>query len=113
MYDSQTFQVANPMGRYAIGDRDELTFNEDGSLSLYMQRESPGKDKKSNWLPSPRSGRSIPILRLYGPQQEALMGRWDPPHSSGSDGESSGCRRACCPDPGSSMNPGGHNRTTL
>ena len=58
MYDSQTFQVANPMGRYAIGDRDELTFNEDGSLSLYMQRESPGKDKKSNWLPSPRSGRS-------------------------------------------------------
>jgi hypothetical protein len=79
MYDSQMFQVANPIDRFAIGDRDELAFNEDGSLSLYIQHESPGKDKESNWLPSPRSGGIIPIMRLYGPQQDAIVGRWDPP----------------------------------
>ena len=80
MYDSQMFQVANPIDRFAIGDRDELAFNEDGSLSLYIQHESPGKDKESNWLPSPRSGGIIPIMRLYGPQQDAIVGRWDPPN---------------------------------
>jgi len=79
VYDSQMFAVANQMDRYAIGDRDELVFNEDGSLSLYIQHESPGKDKESNWLPSPRSGRIIPIMRLYGPQQDAVLGRWDLP----------------------------------
>ena len=79
MYDSQMFQVANPIDRFAIGDRDELAFNEDGSLSLYIQHESPGKDKESNWLPSLRSGGIIPIMRLYGPQQDAIVGRWDPP----------------------------------
>jgi hypothetical protein len=79
VYDSQMFQVANPIDRFAIGDRDELAFNEDGSLSLYIQHESPGKDKESNWLPSPRSGRIIPIMRLYGPQQDAVLGRWDLP----------------------------------
>jgi hypothetical protein len=79
VYDGRMFAVANPMDRYAIGDRDELAFNEDGSLSLYIQHESPGKDKESNWLPAPRSGGIIPIMRLYGPQQDAIVGRWDPP----------------------------------
>jgi len=79
MYDSQMFQVANPIDRYAIGDRDELAFNEDDSLTLYVQRESPGKDKESNWLPTPPSGGFIPIMRLYGPKQAVTVGRWDPP----------------------------------
>jgi hypothetical protein len=77
---SQMFAVANPTDRYAIGDRDELAFNEDGSLSLCIQHESPGKDEESNWLPSPRSGGIIPIMGLYGPQQDAIAGRWDPPN---------------------------------
>ena len=79
MYDDQMFQVPNPIDRFAIGDRDELAFNEDGSLTLYVQHESPGPDKERNWLPSPESGGIIPILRLYGPQQAATVGRWDPP----------------------------------
>jgi hypothetical protein len=79
MYDNQMFQVANPIDRFAIGDRDELAFNEDGSLTLYVQHDSPGKDKESNWLPTPKSGGIIPILRLYGPQHSVTVGRWDPP----------------------------------
>ncbi len=79
MYDSQMFQVANPIDRFAIGDRDDLVVDDDGSVTLYIQHESPGPDKESNWLPSPESGPIIPILRLYGPQQAVTVGRWDPP----------------------------------
>jgi hypothetical protein len=53
MYDAEGFQVANPLERFAIGDRDDLTYNADGSLDIYMQHESPGDDKASNWLPAP------------------------------------------------------------
>jgi hypothetical protein len=45
MYDNQGFQVLNPINRFAIGDRDKLKFNEDGSLDIYVQAQSPGKDK--------------------------------------------------------------------
>ena len=56
MYDSEGFQIANPINRFAIGDRDALKFNGDGSLDLYIQHSSPGSDKESNWLPAPKSG---------------------------------------------------------
>ena len=67
MYDSEGFQVANPINRFAIGDRDALAFNADGSLDLYIQREDPGPEKESNWLPSPASGPLGLTLRLYAP----------------------------------------------
>ena len=54
MYDGTETFVENPLNRYAIGDRDALTFDEDGSLSLYLQHESPGPAAESNWLPAPR-----------------------------------------------------------
>ena len=79
MYDAEGFQVENPIKRYAIGDRDGLKFNDDGSLDLYIQPESPGKDKESNWLPSPKSGELGVTMRLYAPRPEALDGRWNPP----------------------------------
>jgi hypothetical protein len=79
MYDSQMFQVANLIDRFAIGDRDDLVVDDDGSVTLYIQHESPGPDKESNWLPSPESGPIIPILRPYGPQQAETVGGWDPP----------------------------------
>jgi hypothetical protein len=78
MYDSQMFQVANPIDRFAIGDRDELAFNEDGSLSLYIQYESPGKEKEPNWLPAPEGPFST-VMRLYWPKVEALDGTWKLP----------------------------------
>lgn len=78
MYGADQFFVANPINRYAIGDRDKLSFNPDGSLDLYLQRESPGRNKESNWLPA-AEGRFSMNLRLYLPAAEARDGRWMPP----------------------------------
>lgn len=79
MYDAEGFQVANPINRFAIGDRDALKFNSDGSLDLYIQRENPGPDKESNWLPAPNSGVLGLTLRLYAPRPQVADGRWNPP----------------------------------
>ena len=79
MYDAEGFQVANPLNRFAIGDRDPLKYNPDGSLDLYVQNESPGADKESNWLPTPKSGPLGLTMRLYAPKPEARNGAWNPP----------------------------------
>jgi hypothetical protein len=79
MYDEQGFQVPNPIDRFAIGDRDKLRFNADGSLDLYIQSASPGADNESNWLPSPAAGAIQPTLRLYSPRAAVLQGTWVPP----------------------------------
>jgi hypothetical protein len=79
MYDSAGFQGANPINRFAIGDRDELKYNGDGSLDLYLQNESPGSDKESNWLPSPATGTLGVTMRLYAPKARILDGHWNPP----------------------------------
>ncbi len=79
MYDAEGFQVANPLNRFAIGDRDQLKYAKDGSLDIYIQPESPGKEKESLWLPSPKSGRFGLTMRLYAPKADALDGRWNPP----------------------------------
>lgn len=78
MYNDKQAFADNPLNRYAIGDRDPLTFNEDGSLTLYIQRNSPGKSKESNWLPAPKSGGFSMNMRLYWPKPEALDGTWQP-----------------------------------
>lgn len=78
MYDSDGFQVANEINRFAIGDRDALKFNSDGSLDLFIQHENPGGEKTANWLPSPAGPWNL-VLRLYAPRPQALDGRWNPP----------------------------------
>jgi hypothetical protein len=78
MYDQAGFQSANPINRYAIGDRDPIKYNADGSLDIYIQNTSPGADKEANWLPSPKGPLGI-TMRLYAPRLEALDGRWVPP----------------------------------
>lgn len=78
MYNNQQFFVDNPLDRYAIGDRDSLNFNQDGSLDIYIQHESPGKDHEQNWLPSPSEEFNL-IMRLYAPQKAVLDKTWCPP----------------------------------
>ena len=79
MYDEEGFQAANQINRFAVGDRDDLKYNADGSLDVYIQNESPGGDKESNWLPSPAQGRLAITMRLYVPKIQVLDGRWNPP----------------------------------
>ena len=79
MYNDQQLFADNPIRRYAIGNRDYLRYDSDGSLMLYIQRESPGRDKESNWLPTPRQGAFTMTLRLYWPEPKALDGTWAPP----------------------------------
>jgi len=70
--------VANPIDRYSIGDRSELRYGEDGSLTIYIQHQSPGKALESNWLPSPDGPFSLQ-LRMYLPKAEALDPLYLPP----------------------------------
>lgn len=78
MYNEKHFFVPNSINRYAIGSKDHLKLNEDGSLNIYIQNESPSKDKESNWLPAPKGDFNL-ILRLYWPKKEILDGNWKPP----------------------------------
>jgi hypothetical protein len=78
-YNSKDFLVANSINRFAIGDRDDLKYNEDGSLDIYIQNSDPGGDKTSNWLPSTQEGLTTLTLRLYQPKESILDGTWKVP----------------------------------
>ncbi|MFT5729612.1 MAG: hypothetical protein ACI8PB_003783 [Desulforhopalus sp.] len=82
MYDGKTqLLIANPINRYLLNSpmMEQFVFNEDGSLTIYVQNKSPGKDLESNWLPAPE-GPFYAVMRLYGPKEEALEGKWvNPP----------------------------------
>ncbi len=81
MYDPAMFFVNNPLNRYSISPRQDLKSNADGSTDLYVQHESPGKDKESNWLPAP-SGDFVLMLRMYWPNETdptILNGSWTIP----------------------------------
>ena len=70
--------VANPINRYSIGDRSKLLYAEDGSLTIYIQHESPGKQNARNWLPAPNGPFSLQF-RMYLPKPEALDPLYLPP----------------------------------
>jgi hypothetical protein len=81
MYDADGFFVPNPLDRPNLSQRDKFNFYGDGSLDLYIQKDSPGKDKEANWLPSPEGAFGI-MLRLYWPNEKApsiIDGSWKPP----------------------------------
>jgi len=78
MYDAEGFQAANELDRFAIGDRDPLVYNADGSLDIWIQHTNPGPDRVANWLPAPRTPLGI-TMRLYAPRPDALDGTWRPP----------------------------------
>jgi hypothetical protein len=78
MYNDRQFFVSNSINRYAIGDRDRMKFNPDGSLDIYIQHDSPGKEKESNWLPADAGSFNV-IMRMYWPKDLVLSGAWTPP----------------------------------
>jgi hypothetical protein len=87
MYDGKTqLLIKNPIDRYLINSPmlPQLKKNDDGSLTLYIQKDSPGKDKESNWLPAP-NGPIYLVMRLYWPKTEPPSilppgdGTWKPP----------------------------------
>jgi hypothetical protein len=87
MYDGKTqFLIENPINRYLINSPmlPAMTENPDGSVTLYIQHKTPGKDKEANWLPAP-AGPIYLVMRLYWPKTEAPSilppgsGTWQPP----------------------------------
>jgi hypothetical protein len=78
LYDPEGFQIANSLNRFAVSSWMPFKGNADGSLDLYFQNESPGKDLEANWLPAPKGPFNL-TMRLYGPRAEALNGKWNPP----------------------------------
>ncbi len=77
-YDADGYFIPNAIKRQAIGDRDKLVANADGSLDLYIQTDSPGADKENNWLPVAKAPFTL-LLRMYAPREEFLEGGWEPP----------------------------------
>ncbi len=81
MYDTEFFFVPNSINRYDVSQRNQFKTNPDGSIDLYIQADSPGKEKEANWLPAPK-GKFALVLRLYWPTQtppSILDGTWTPP----------------------------------
>jgi hypothetical protein len=72
-YDLKTsYTVPNPINRYSLGsDNKDLKYNQDGSLTLYLQADSPGKDKESNWVPTGK-GPFYTVLRAYAPSEATM-----------------------------------------
>lgn len=87
MYDGKTqLLIENPINRYLINSPmlPDMKKNADGSLTIYIQKDSPGADNESNWLPAP-NGPIYLVMRLYWPktEQPSILppgeGTWSPP----------------------------------
>ncbi|MBW1812063.1 MAG: DUF1254 domain-containing protein [Deltaproteobacteria bacterium] len=81
MYDGKTqLFIHNTLDRYLLNSTmmDQFRKEEDGSIIFHIQKDSPGKNKEPNWLPAP-DGPFYMVMRLYGPEPDALEGRWTPP----------------------------------
>jgi hypothetical protein len=81
MYDANYFFVPTAIDRYTLSQRNKFKTNADGSVDLYIQKDSPGKDKEANWLPAP-AGPFVLMMRLYWPKEtppSILDGTWKIP----------------------------------
>nr|WP_222859009.1 DUF1254 domain-containing protein [Paraburkholderia phenoliruptrix] len=80
LYDDAHFFVPNRLKRYSLGTKNRnLKFNADGSLTLYVQADSPGADRETNWLPAPAGAPFSLYLRAYWPKTGIVDGSWAPP----------------------------------
>jgi hypothetical protein len=79
LYGPQQTFVDNQANKYAIHSTDALKYNADGSLDIYIQHDTPRREKQANWLPAPDKGSFMLNMRLYWPKDLALDGDWAPP----------------------------------
>jgi len=79
-YGPDEFLIDNTLQRFALGDRDPLVFNADGSLDIWIQAQAPDqKEAAANWLPVQRGAAFLLNARLYWPEDKALNGQWKMP----------------------------------
>jgi hypothetical protein len=80
LYNDKHLFSPNKLNRYSLGTKNKnLKYNDDGSLTLYAQSDSPGAGKDSNWLPAPKDADFSLYIRTYWPKKEVLDGSWKPP----------------------------------
>jgi hypothetical protein len=80
LYNAHHFFSPNEQKRYSLGTKNKtLKYNDDGSLTLYVQSAAPDADKADNWLPAPANEDFSLYVRAYWPEQPALDGTWTPP----------------------------------
>lgn len=80
LYDAQHFFVPNAIKRFSLGTKNKsLEYGADGSLTIYVQADSPGPGKEANWLPAPKGADFSLYLRAYGPRTPVIDGSWTPP----------------------------------
>jgi len=80
LYKADMNLVPNPANRYSLGDRTPgIKTDADGGITFFIQHDSPGADKESNWLPCPETGTWFVILRLYQPQEAVVNATWKCP----------------------------------
>jgi hypothetical protein len=73
------FPIENPIDRFQLGTYDKLKRGSEGSLTIFIQAENPGKEKESSWLPIPKDQRFYLGMRVYNPQSTAITRDWLPP----------------------------------
>src|SRR5262249_54629904 len=80
LYDAYHFFVPHNLKRYSLGTKNKtLRFADDGSLTIYVQADSPGADTESNWLPVPKDADFSLFIRAYWPKTPVIDGSWKPP----------------------------------
>ena len=79
LYDSKGYPVENKWNKYALNNKHGLVLEDNGSLILHIQQESPGKEREKNWLPSPKTGNISLSGRFYAPREDLLNMKWKSP----------------------------------
>jgi hypothetical protein len=81
LYNDKHLFAPNKLNRYSLGTKNNKTLKTiaDGSLTFYVQSESPGADMETNWLPAPKDAGFSLYIRAYWPKKAVLDGSWKPP----------------------------------